>query len=86
MYVEEREHTVPFKVEGKTGSVSVDNTIPAPAGVGLTVGDVGKTILKLAGITADVAWSQTGGPRTQTSGQLCNATFETWKQLTKVKQ
>ena len=44
-----REHTVPFKVTGKTSSVSV-TLMPAPAGVGLVVGDVGKTILKLAGI------------------------------------
>ncbi|OQD59080.1 SSU ribosomal protein S5P [Methanobrevibacter arboriphilus JCM 13429 = DSM 1125] len=76
-----REHTVPFKVEGKTGSVSVI-LMPAPAGVGLAVGDVGKTILKLAGI-ADV-WSQTSG-QTQTTVNYANATFEALKQLTKVK-
>jgi len=76
-----REHTVPFKVEGKTGSVNVI-LMPAPAGVGLTVGDVGKTILKLAGI-ADV-WSQTSG-QTQTTVNFANATFEALKQLTKVK-
>ena len=40
-----REHTVPFKVQGKTSSVTV-TLMPAPAGVGLVVGDVGKTILK----------------------------------------
>lgn len=76
-----REHTVPFKVEGKTGSVSVI-LMPAPAGVGLAVGDVGKTILKLAGI-GDV-WSQTSG-QTQTTVNYANATFEALKQLTKVK-
>lgn len=76
-----REHTVPFKVEGKTGSVNVI-LIPAPAGVGLAVGDVGKTILKLAGIV-DV-WSQTSG-QTQTTVNYANATFEALKQLSKVK-
>ncbi|MEA4956699.1 hypothetical protein SDC9_21475 [bioreactor metagenome] len=76
-----REHTVPFKVEGKTGSVNVI-LMPAPAGVGLAVGDVGKTILKLAGI-GDV-WSQTSG-QTQTTVNFANAIFEALKQLTKVK-
>lgn len=76
-----REHTVPFKVDGKTGSVNV-TLMPAPAGVGLAVGDVGKTILKLAGI-GDV-WSQTSG-QTQTTVNFANATFEALKQLSKVK-
>lgn len=76
-----KEHTVPFKVEGKTGSVSV-TLMPAPAGVGLAVGDVGKTVMKLAGI-ADV-WSQTSG-QTQTTVNFANATFEALKQLSKVK-
>jgi len=76
-----REHTVPFKVEGKTGSVSVI-LMPAPAGLGLAVGDVGKTILKLAGI-GDV-WSRTSG-QTQTTVNYANAVFEALKQLSKVK-
>ena len=56
--------------------------MPAPAGLGLAVGDVGKTILKLAGI-GDV-WSQTSG-QTQTTVNFANATFEALKQLSKVK-
>ena len=56
--------------------------MPAPAGVGLAVGDVGKTVMKLAGI-ADV-WSQTSG-QTQTTVNFANATFEALKQLSKVK-
>lgn len=76
-----REHTVPFKVNGKTGSVTV-TLMPAPAGVGLAVGDVGKTIMKLAGIN-DV-WSQTSG-QTQTTVNFANATFEALKELSKVK-
>lgn len=76
-----REHTVPFKVEGKTGSVNV-TLMPAPAGVGLTTGNVGKVILKLAGI-GDI-WSQTSG-QTQTTVNFANATFKALKQLNKVK-
>ena len=76
-----REHTVPFKVDGKTGSVNV-TLIPAPAGLGLAVGDVGKTIMKLAGI--DDVWSQTSG-QTQTTVNFANAVFEALKQLSKVK-
>ncbi|MCL2687655.1 MAG: 30S ribosomal protein S5 [Methanobrevibacter sp.] len=76
-----REHTVPFKVDGKTGSVNV-TLMPAPAGLGLAIGDVGKTLMKLAGI-GDV-WSQTSG-QTQTTVNFANATFEALKQLSKVK-
>jgi small subunit ribosomal protein S5 len=76
-----REHTVPFKVQGKTSSVTV-TLMPAPAGVGLVIGDVGKTILKLAGIR-DV-WSQSFG-QTQTTVNFANAVFDALKELSKVK-
>ncbi|MDR0913473.1 MAG: 30S ribosomal protein S5 [Methanobrevibacter sp.] len=76
-----KEHTVPFKVSGKTGSVKV-TLIPAPAGLGLAVGNVGKTILSLAGI-ADV-WSNTSG-QTQTTVNYANAVFDALKELSKVK-
>ncbi|ODS39313.1 MAG: 30S ribosomal protein S5 [Candidatus Altiarchaeales archaeon WOR_SM1_86-2] len=52
------QHTVPFKVAGKRGSVSV-TLAPAPRGVGLVCGDVAKKILTLAGISD--AWSTTDG-------------------------
>lgn len=42
-------HSIPFKVEGKSGSVRVI-LIPAPQGTGLVVGNELKKILKLAGI------------------------------------
>jgi small subunit ribosomal protein S5 len=42
-------HTIPFEVEGKSGSVIV-KLIPAPQGTGLVVGNQLKKILKLAGI------------------------------------
>lgn len=76
-----REHTVPFKVSGKSGSVRV-TIMPAPGGVGLAIGDVGKTIMKLAGI--DDLWSQTSG-QTQTTVNFASATFDALKQLSRVK-
>ena len=74
-------HTVPFKVSGKTGSVRV-TLMPAPGGVGLAIGNVGKTIMNLAGIK-DV-WSQTSG-QTQTTVNFANAIFDALKQLSHVK-
>ncbi|NYB52755.1 MAG: 30S ribosomal protein S5 [Methanobacteriaceae archaeon] len=76
-----REHTVPFKVEGKSGSVRV-TLIPAPGGVGLAIGNVGKTILGLAGI--DDVWSQTRG-QTQTTINFAGAVFDALKKLSMVK-
>ena len=76
-----REHTVPFKVEGKKGSVRV-TLIPAPGGVGLVIGNVGKTILGLAGI--DDVWSQTMG-QTQTTINFAGAIFDALKKLSMVK-
>lgn len=76
-----REHTVPFKVSGKSGSVRV-TLIPAPGGVGLAIGNVGKTILGLAGI--DDVWSQTMG-QTQTTINFANAVFDALKQLSRIK-
>lgn len=76
-----RRHTVPFKVEGKMSSVK-STLIPAPAGVGLAIGNVGKTILSLAGI-ADV-WSVNSG-QTQTTINFAGAVFDALKQLSSVK-
>ena len=76
-----REHTVPFKISGKSGSVRV-TLIPAPGGVGLAIGNVGKTILGLAGI--DDVWSQTMG-QTQTTINFANAVFDALKNLSRVK-
>lgn len=76
-----KEHTVPFKVQGKSGSVRV-TLIPAPGGVGLAIGNVGKTILRLAGI--DDVWSETRG-QTQTTINFAGAVFEALKNMSKVK-
>ena len=51
-------HSIPFIVEGKSGSVRVVLK-PAPKGTGLVGGDVAKAVLKLAGIK-DV-WTQAFG-------------------------
>lgn len=45
----EERHSVPFVVEGKSGSVRI-KLIPAPQGTGLVAGDEVKKILRLAGI------------------------------------
>ena len=76
-----REHTVPFKVNGKAGSVNV-TLIPAPAGVGLAIGNVGKTIMSLAGI--EDVWSQSSG-QTQTTINFANSVFDALKELSRVK-
>ena len=76
-----RQHTVPFKVNGKAGSVNV-TLMPAPAGVGLAIGDVGKTIMSLAGY--EDVWSQTSG-QTQTTINFANAVFDALKEVCKVK-
>ena len=55
-------HTVPFKVTGKAGSVSV-TLIPAPQGTGLVVGKELKKVLILAGIK-DVYSKTSGSIRT----------------------
>jgi len=68
-------HSVPFKVNGKCGSVRIQ-LIPAPAGVGLACADKVKQVLKLAGI--EDIWSKTFGD-TRTSENLVKATFNALK-------
>ena len=68
-------HSIPFKTEGKCGSVRI-KLIPAPAGVGLACADKVKQVLKLAGI--EDIWSKTFGD-TRTSENLVKATFDALK-------
>jgi small subunit ribosomal protein S5 len=58
-------HSIPFKVEGKSGSVRII-LIPAPQGTGLVVASELKKILKLAGIK-DVYSKTFGSVRTTTN-------------------
>lgn len=69
------QHTVPFKVTGKSGSVRVI-LIPAPQGTGLVVAGELKKILKLAGIK-DI-YSKTFG-RIRTTFNLIKAGFDALK-------
>lgn len=68
-------HTVPFKVKGKAGSVTVE-LIPAPQGTGLVVANELKKVLKLAGIK-DV-YSKTAG-KLRTTFNLTKACIEALK-------
>jgi small subunit ribosomal protein S5 len=68
-------HSVPFKVNGKCGSVRIQ-LIPAPAGVGLACADKVKDVLRLCGI--EDIWSKTFGD-TRTSENLVKATFDALK-------
>lgn len=71
------EHSVPFKVVGKTGSVKVV-LMPAPKGIGLVADDESKKILKLTGIK-DV-WVKTFG-NTSMRINLISAVFDALKKL-----
>ena len=65
-------HTLPFKVNGKAGSVEI-TLMPAPKGTGLKVEKECQKILKLAGIK-DV-WSRTEG-QTRSKLNLLYACFD----------
>jgi small subunit ribosomal protein S5 len=71
-------HSVPFAVNGKSGSVEV-KLMPAPKGTGLCTEKEMAKILALAGIK-DV-WSKTQG-QTKTKINLINATRKALAQLT----
>lgn len=64
-------HTVPMKVTGKCGSVTV-RLVPAPRGAGIVSARTPKKILQYAGI--DDVYTQSKG-RTKTMGNFVKATF-----------
>jgi small subunit ribosomal protein S5 len=76
-----RAHSLPFLVKGRSGSVDV-TLKPAPQGVGLAVGDVAKSVLRLAGITD--AWGFTKG-HTKTTVNYALATFEALRKTAELK-
>jgi len=76
-----QEHSIPFAVEGKCGSVRV-KLLPAPRGVGIVASDETKKILRLAGIK-DI-WVRAKG-KTKTRLNLIRAVFEALKQLNRTK-
>lgn len=74
-------HSIPFKIEGKCGSVRVV-FLPAPKGVGLAVNDTAKVFFRLAGIK-DV-WGKSFGD-TDTRVNLANAIFDALKKLSSTR-
>jgi small subunit ribosomal protein S5 len=68
-------HSVPFTVEGESGSVRVIIK-PAPKGTGLVAGEVAKVVLRLAGIKD--AWTDTFG-ETRTTVNFAKATVNALK-------
>lgn len=74
-------HSIPFAVEGKSGSCTV-RLIPAPKGTGLVVEGELKKMLQLAGIK-DV-WSKTFG-NTKNKINLMRAGFNALKNLQNVR-
>jgi len=65
-------HTVPTKITGKTGSVSM-RLVPAPRGTGIVAARVPKKVLTYAGIQ-DVFTQSKGS--TRTLGNFVKATFD----------
>ena len=68
-------HSVPFTVIGKCGSVTVE-LLPTPKGVGIVAGEVAKTILGFAGIKD--CWTRSLGS-TRTIPSFAMATFNALK-------
>jgi small subunit ribosomal protein S5 len=76
------QHTIPFKVEGKCGSIRIYIS-PAPKGTGLKIEKECSKILELAGIK-DI-YSKTFG-HTSTKVNLLTACFKALSKLSKVKE
>jgi small subunit ribosomal protein S5 len=76
-----RAHSLPYKVVGRSGSVEV-SLKPAPQGVGLAVGDVAKSILRLSGISD--AWGFTKG-HTKTTVNYALAAFDALRKTAGIK-
>jgi small subunit ribosomal protein S5 len=74
-------HTVPFAVEGKAGSVTVELK-PAPRGLGLSSGGTAKKVLEIAGIK-DV-WARATG-ETRTTLNFAKATYDALVRTTTMK-
>ncbi len=73
-------HSIPFETQGKTGNCVVIAK-PAPKGLGLSAGNIGKIVFELAGIT-DI-WTKSRG-ETRTTPNFAKATFEALKGTYKI--
>src|SRR5205809_3589891 len=76
-----RAHSLTFRVTGSSGSDEVVLK-PAPQTVGLAVGDIAQSLLRLAGITD--AWGFTKG-HTKTTVNYALATFEALRKTAELK-
>ena len=74
-------HSLPFEAEGHAGSVVVQLK-PAPRGTGLAIGDIAKSVLKMAGIQD--AWGFTKG-HTKTTINYSIAAFEALRMTSQVR-
>ena len=74
-------HSIPFKVEGKCGSVRI-NLLPAPRGTGLAVERETQKLMELSGIKD--LYSRSEG-QTRTKINMIYAAFEALRNLSKVK-
>jgi len=72
----DQNHSVPFKVKGKGGSVTIE-ILPAPRGLGLVAGRKIKNLLKMAGIKD--AWTTAKGS-TPTMNSTSKAVLECLRQ------
>ena len=76
----DQKHSVPFKVKGKGGSVTIE-ILPGPRGLGLVAGGKIRNLLKLAGLKD--AWTYTKGSTTtmnSTSKALLQCLRQTFSQ------
>lgn len=73
-------HSLPYKLEGKTGSVKVI-IIPGPRGLGLVAGETVKNLLSLAGVKD--AWTKTFGS-TSTSTSITTAVYNAFLKMFKL--
>ncbi len=78
------QHSIPFKIEGKCGSVKII-LMPAPQGTGLAVGDEVKKILRLAGIR-DIYGKTFGQTRSTINlAKACIRALKKTNEMTEVK-
>jgi len=76
----DQKHSVPFKVKGKGGSVTIE-ILPAPRGLGLVAGRKIRNLLRLAGLKD--AWTTAKGSTTtmnSTSKAVLNCLRQTFSQ------
>lgn len=71
-----RPHSVPYRIRGKAGSVTVE-IMPAPRALGLVAGPSLKLLLTLAGVKD--AWTRTFGS-TNTMSSLANAVYQAFRE------